>query len=443
MYVLSVARAAASACNGLGKHIQSFQARFRSKTRDIAAQAEKYLHGLYQSPRANMERMSEMVAQTEYHSLHHMLSDAVWDFAGVRQDAAQQANELLGGAAAGLLLDESGFEKKGVASAGVARQYNGRLGKVENSQVGVFAALANGPLAAIIDFELFLPADWVADEARCAKAGIPESARIFRSKPQIAAEMVKRARAAGVRFAFIGADGLYGNATWLLFEWQAEGEVFATEVHIDQQFYFANPALALAPPWQAREWAARLKPSAWQTVVLRDGEKGEVRAQFACTRVWVTHPNSEQSHEWHLLARRDGKKVKFLLSNAAPDTPLAELARMQAQRHFIERAFEDAKGCCGMADYQVRKWRAWHNHMALVCVALLFLVKERQKHAPYASLLSCADVVDLLVAQLPVKIHGRDDAVRTIVERHKRRQRARDSAHRRQTPAPKNAIRIR
>ena len=435
MYVSSVARAAASACNSVGEHFQSFAGRFRSKTRNIAVQAEKYLHGLYQSPRANMERMSEMVAQSEYHSLHHMLSDAVWDFAGVRQDAARQANELLGGAAAGLLLDESGFEKKGDASAGVARQYNGRLGKVENSQVGVFAALAHGTLAAIIDFELFLPRHWVADAARCEKAGIPESARVFRSKPEIAAEMVKRARAAGVCFGFIGADGLYGNATWLLFVWDAAGEVFATEVHIDQQFYFANPRLALVPAWQAREWAARLKPSAWRTVVLRDGEKGEVRAEFASTRVWITHPDSDQAHQWHLLARRDGKQVKFMLSNAAPESSLAELARMQAQRHFIERAFEDAKGCCGMADYQVRKWRAWHNHMALVCVALLFLVKERQKHAPFATLLSCADVVDMLVAQLPVKIRGREDAVQTIVERHKRRQRARDSAYRRQAPS--------
>jgi SRSO17 transposase len=345
-----------------------------------------------------------------------------------------------------LLVDESGFEKQGDASAGVARQYNGRLGKVENSQVGVYAALACGALAAIIDFDLFLPRDWVADAARCEKAGIPESARVFRSKPHIAAEMVKRARAAGVRFGFIGADGLYGNATWLLFDWDTAGEVFATEVHVDQRFHFADPGTAWSPEWEAREWAAGLKRAAWQTVILRDGEKGEVRALFASTRVWISPPgsapDSAPARQWHLLARRDGKKVKFMLSNAAPDTPLAELARMQALRPFIEHAFEDAKGCCGMADYQVRKWRAWHNHMALVAVALLFLVKERRLHSPYAWLLSCADVVDLLLAQLPVKIEGYDDMVRTLAERHQRRKQARDSAYRRQPPAPKNAIRI-
>ena len=243
---------------------------------------------------------------------------------------------------------------------------------------------------------------------------------------------------------FVGAErhGLVARAALEPVILPAEGDAVRVQGHqalVGNRhpvgFYFANPGVALAPAWQAREWAARLKPSAWRTVVLRDGKKGEVRAEFASTRVWITHPDSDQAHQWHLLARRDGKQVKFMLSNASPETSLAELARMQAQRHFIERAFEDAKGCCGMADYQVRKWRAWHNHMALVCVALLFLVKERQKHAPFATLLSCADVVDMLVAQLPVKIRGREDAVQTIVERHKRRQRARDSAYRRQAPS--------
>lgn len=432
----------ASCCENLTSHFQSFRECFRSKTRSTAEQAEQYLRGLFQSPRANLEQMSETVAETEYYSLHHMLSDAAWDFENVRRETARQADEWIGGPETGLLLDESGVQKKGDHSAGVARQYNGRLGKVENSQVGVYAALARGSQAAIIDFELFLPERWVEDAKRCQEAGIPESARVFRTKPQMAAEMVKRARAAGVRFGFIGADGLYGHATWLLFDWDDAGEVFATEVHSDQQFYFTDPGKAWVPAWEAREWAARLKRKEWHPVILRDGEKGEVRAMFAHTRVWISHPNSAQARQWHLLARRDGKEVKFMLSNAAPDTPLRELARMQAQRHFIERAFENAKGCCGMADYQVRKWRAWYNHMALVCVALLFLVKERRQHSPYAELLSCADVVDMLVAQLPVKIHGREDLVRIIAERHARRQSARDSAYRRQPPAPKNAIPI-
>jgi len=130
----------------------------------------------------------------------------------------------------------------------VDRQYNGRLGKVENSQVGVYAALAHGSMAAIIDFEWFLPKDWVADTKRCREAGIPESAQVFRSKPQMAAEMVKRARAAGVRFGFVGADGLYGHATWLLFDGDDAGEVFATEVHSDQQFYFAVRERRGSPP---------------------------------------------------------------------------------------------------------------------------------------------------------------------------------------------------
>ena len=139
----------ASCCEHLTSHFQSFRECFRSKTRSTAEQAEQYLRGLFQSPRANLEQMSETVAETEYHSLHHMLSDAAWDFEKVRRETARQADEWIGGPETGLLLDESGVQKKGDHSAGVARQYNGRLGKVENSQVGVYAALARGSQAAI------------------------------------------------------------------------------------------------------------------------------------------------------------------------------------------------------------------------------------------------------------------------------------------------------
>jgi SRSO17 transposase len=172
----------ASCCENLTSHFQSFRECFRSKTRSTAEQAEQYLRGLFQSPRANLEQMSETVAETEYYSLHHMLSDAAWDFENVRRETARQADEWIGGPETGLLLDESGVQKKGDHSAGVARQYNGRLGKVENSQVGVYAALARGSQAAIIDFELFLPERWVEDAKRCQEAGIPESARVFRTK---------------------------------------------------------------------------------------------------------------------------------------------------------------------------------------------------------------------------------------------------------------------
>ena len=156
-------------------------------------------------------------------------------------------------------------------------------------------------------------------------------------------------------------------------------------------------------------------------------------------RVWLWDGEEVRARCWHLLARReiDGSKLKFCLSNAKPKASLRRLAEMQAARHFVERAFEDAKGACGMADYQVRVWQAWHHHMALVMVALMFLAKERMAHRGTADLLSCNDPVEIMRHKLPTKIQTDDDLVTSIEDRHRRRRRhAKDFAYRKQASIP-------
>jgi SRSO17 transposase len=168
----------------LNAHLAFFASFFVSSTRDTTATFEGYMRGLFQSERANMLRMSE-VNEVDHQSMQHMLTEGCADWQGFGRQIAQEANDLLGGTDAVLIFDESGFAKKGESSAGVARQWNGRLGKVDNGQVGVFATLCRGDMATLIDTRLYLPEAWCDDDERCKKAAIPEDKRQFQSKTQL------------------------------------------------------------------------------------------------------------------------------------------------------------------------------------------------------------------------------------------------------------------
>jgi SRSO17 transposase len=272
--------------------------------------------------------------------------------------------------------------------------------------------------------------------------------------------MIQRARRAGLRFAYSVFDGGYGHLPWLLRDLDSEGEVFLAEVHSDQAIYLEDPApsrpergpahkgrkptrlVTQALSQKVLEWAPQQPASAWRRLSVREGEKGKLIAEYLKTRVFVWDGKTVPARHWPLLVRRefDGSKIKFCLSNAKAKASLRHLATMQAARHFVERAFEDAKSHCGMADYQVRVWNGWHHHMILVMIALMFLAKERLANRQSADLLSCRDVVEILRHRLPTKITCDGDLVQSIVERHERRRKARESAYRNHarilTPSP-------
>jgi SRSO17 transposase len=163
----------------------------------------------------------------------------------VRRQLVVDANTHFGHPSA-LLLDESAFGKKGNMSAGVARQWNGRLGKVDNCQVGVFAAVTRDGVASVVDADLYLPEKWAKDTTRCEAVGVPEEAQTFRTKGEIALDMVMRLRREGLHFSFVAFDGGYGHLPWLLGELDGEGEIFFAEVHSDQAIYLQDPAPAVA-----------------------------------------------------------------------------------------------------------------------------------------------------------------------------------------------------
>lgn len=293
----------------MGHRFQFFSKRFERHflrgTRSVVLQAQMYLQGLMQASRKNIERMEEVVPDCSYQSLHHFVSDSEWEARAVLNQVAVEADRPLGGSENScLLIDESSFQKKGRSSVGVERQWSGRLGKVDNSQVAVFASLAQESYSTLIDTRLYLPNSWIQDPERCLAAGVPEFEVVFKSKADLALEMVVQARQNGVRFSWVGVDGGYGKEPAFLRRLADQGEVFVADVHKDQQIYLEDPdpcvpekkgrrgkkptlPKAQSASQRVDTWAAAQPPELWQKVGVRPGTKGEVRVEALRGRVWL------------------------------------------------------------------------------------------------------------------------------------------------------------
>jgi SRSO17 transposase len=266
--------------------------------------------------------------------------------------------------------------------------------------------------------------------------------------------MVATAQRRGLHFGYVGVDGGYGKEPAFLYGLDALGCRFVADVHCNQSVYLQDPAPQV-PAWSGRgrrplhpqaqsapvrveHWAAAQPPEAWQRLCLREGEKGQLVAEYLHTRVWVWDDAQTHARCWHLFARREVGATEishYCLSNAPEHTPWIELARVQAQRFFIEHSFREAKGECGLADYQVRRWDAWHHHMALVMLATLFLVKQKVTCRTQWPMLSCNDLVTALAHLLPRRQLTAEDLAEIITKRHALRQQAKDSHARRAAAA--------
>ena len=395
----------------------------------------------------------EVVPNSDYQALQHFLSDSRWDARAVMDQVGDHADEALGGYEDScLLIDETSFPKKGKKSVGVARQWCGRLGKVENCQVAVYASLSRGHHSALIDTRLYLPKEWVEDAERCQEAKIPEAERVQRSKADLALEMVRHARALGRRFRWVGADGGYGKDPVFLRSLEDSGESFVVDVHKSQAVYLEDPRPAVperrsplgkaptrlrtkAESHRVEEWARRQPRRSWQRIRVRDSTKGVLRLDVLHRRVWLWDGEEKKARCWRLIVTREvgsERTLKYGLSNVSSDVPLRELTQMHRHRYWIERSFQDAKGTCGLGDYQARGWVAWHHHMALVMMAMQFLLEERLLQKDEHELLSCADVVQLLVHTLPRRDVTLKEVVRQMEVRHRQRREAIESAYRAQ-----------
>jgi len=434
-----------------------FEHHFLIRGHDQSEHARHYLSGLLGTQRRkNLERIEADVAQSNYEGLQQFISNSPWDHEAVMTQVAGRTEAALGGQAdTALYLDESAFVKKGNASVGVQRQYCGRLGKLENCQVGVFAALGCGERTALIDFRLFLPDGWAQDPGRCAKARVPEAERVHRTKTELALAMVQAARARGSSHRWIGGDEIYGNNQSFTAALDDLGERFLMDVASNLQVWTADPRPAVVPaarpprrgrprtqlqaqpaakPMQVSALVERDFAAEGREVTIRATTKGELRARIWVRQVWVWDGSALTARARLLVVRQEADGTfKYSLSNAPADTAWERLAYMQAQRFWIERAFQDAKSELGMAQYEVRGWLGWHHHMALVCLALLFLVEERQRIHPRLPLLSARDIVELLAIYLPRRPRNEHEVLRQIQRRHAARQRDLDR-HRRNLP---------
>lgn len=417
--------------------------------------ARHYLSGLLGTQRRkNIERIEADVAESDYQGMQQFVSDSPWDHTAVMQQVAEEAEVSLGRSDdTALYLDETSFVKKGDASVGVQRQYCGRLGKLENCQVGVFASLGCGHRAALVDFRLFLPEVWAGDPVRCAKAKVPEAECVHRTKTQLALAMVVAARARGSTHQWVGGDEVYGNNHAFTAALEDLGEVFLMDVASNLKVWTSDPGPRLPPPSRGKHGRPRTRAQTTagaitavsvktltsqcftaeaREVAIREATKGPLRAPLWVRSVWVWDGKSSSARPRLLIVRQEADGTfKYSMSNAAADTPWKRLAYMQAQRFWIERCFQDAKSELGMAQYEVRGWPGWHHHITLACLALLFLLKERCSAAVQTPLLSARDIVELLAIYLPRRPRNEPEVLRQIQQRHAARQRDLDNRQRR------------
>jgi SRSO17 transposase len=267
--------------------------------------------------------MEEAIPEADHQALHHLLSESAGSERAVLDPVAQDANRLLGGHAdRALPIDESGIPKKGTHSVGVARPWCGQLGKVENCQVGGFAALSRGTEVTLIDERLFLPEAWTSDPARCQAAGLPKTQRGFQRQADLALAMIAHARQQGIGLAWVGFDGFYGSDPAFLRALEGQGEIFVADVHQDQRIDLDDPRPLIPPAQTARgrpptrlqaqtpavrvdHWAQQQPATAWQPVTLREGTKGPLRVDILHQRVWRWDGEEPQARPWHLLVGRE------------------------------------------------------------------------------------------------------------------------------------------
>src|SRR2546421_12637844 len=323
---------------------------------EVRKRVGRYLQGLLASvERKNGWQMAEELGEANAHGVQRLLEEADWDEEAVRDEVRTYVIEQLGEAAGILVVDETGFVKKGKQSAGVARQYSGTAGRRENSQIGVFLSYASSKGAAFIDRALYLPQEWTQDRVRCREAGIPDEVE-FATKGELAKRMLARAFAAGVPAEWVVADTVYGyDELRLWLEEQQKNYVLAVpETHQVWVQGQAQPVGLLA---------ALLPDKAWAVLSAREGSQGPRLYEWA----WLQLPDqTEAASEWArwVLIRRSlsdrSERAYYRVAGPATIT-LAEVVQRAGSRWQIEEGYEQAKGGVGLDQYEVRRWRAWYR----------------------------------------------------------------------------------
>jgi SRSO17 transposase len=343
---------------------------------EVREQARHYLIGLLsQVERKNGWQMAEHLGHQNPYRVQHLLDRAVWDTDAVCEDLRAYVVAHLGDPEGVLVIDESGFLKKGKHSCGVQRQYCGTAGRVENCQVGVFLGYATKKGHTLLDRELYLPKEWAADARRRKRAKVPKRVT-FATKPQLAQAMLTRALDGGVPAAFVTGDSVYGNDAPLRQCLQARQQAYVLAIKCDLRLCWEGGHI------RAQTLAKRLPPSAWHTLSAGEGAKGPRLFDWAYLPLDAPEP---AGFEQGLLVRRslsDPTELAYYLVFVPKQTPLATLVRGAGTRWTIEVELESAKGEVGLDEYEVRSWHGWYRHMTLCLLAHALLVVLRHHSLP-------------------------------------------------------------
>lgn len=415
----------------------------RSHNTSVLEQARDYLKGLFVTERnkRNIERMTEQT-NTNYQRQHHFISSSPWSAFDAMAITARKCQQRLGDwRGQAYSIDESSVRKSGKDSVGVSSQYNGNLGKIENSQTGVYASLSRGNQVGLINARLFLPDSWVDDAKRCEKAGIPKEARVKKTKIELALEMIREDLSSGIRFGWINADALYGNSFHFCNSIEDMGEDFVVDIHNNQRVFLTKPAIYLPElaskmgrkptrlktddeTVEVRKYCEILKRSNFKKVKVRKGTKGWIKALVHTQLVWIWDGKESEARQRTLIVRKgvDKEEIKFAMSNIdRSGKTIQQFAFMQSQRFWIERAFEDCKGELGMADYQVRKHISWYHHQALFFMAMDYVNEVKSKNQHRSPLLSVRDVRLLIIAYFTEDGVRMEKEVKDLLNRHEQR----------------------
>ena len=360
------ARGGAAYLGDIERRLAPYFARAEPRQRALA-----YLRSLLSpAARKNSWQLAEVSGAATPYGFQHLLGRADWEPDAVRDELRRYGVQQLGDSDGVLVIDETGFLKKGRHSAGVARQYSGTAGRIENCQIGVFLGYASRLGQALLDRELYLPKEWTDDPARCRQAGIPQERR-FATKPQLAQQMVARILTAGVPARWVTGDSIYGDDRRLRMWLEAQPQAYVLAVSGKEYVWLG---------WRQRQVKtvlAALPEEGWTRLSTGDGAKGP--RWYDWRWLPLAAPLEPGWRRWLLVRRRvsDPPAVTAYVVFAPDETRLEEVVRVAGTRWAIEQLFEAAKGEVGLDHYEVRSWTGWYRHITLAMWALALLTVLR------------------------------------------------------------------
>jgi SRSO17 transposase len=391
--LLSDAEVSRGLLRGVMPRLETFLEPFVAALRTVEQRtnARHYVSGLMSDLGSKDVESISYLHDRERQGLQKFIGQSPWDHRPLLAELARQVATELGQADGVLVFDPSAFAKQGTESVGVQRQWCGRLGKIENCQIGSYLGYVSDRDHALVDFRLYLPKEWANRKRRRNKAGVPAEIR-FRTRHDLMLEMLDE-RGPLLPHAWIAGDDELGRSSWFRqqLRWRNECYLLAVpsntlvrDLTVPDPPYRGRGPRPKVPFVRVDHWCATVAEDAWQTIEVRDGEKGPVVTQVVRRLVQArTEGKPSEAAEFLVVFRErqgDGTwKHDYLLSCAPLATALGEFARVFKAQHRIEETLKRAKGEAGLADYQVRTWEGWHHHQALSLVATWFLTQETRR----------------------------------------------------------------